>query len=108
MFRHFSRALAAVCLTLLVACATAPMGPVKFNDEAARVMLGVTTARQANTALLLAGKITLEQDRERQAKLDDVRAAVELARTKYPTNADEATLLIVAALNKLAAERAKQ
>ena len=101
------RFLIAAALALLTACAT-PMQSSTFNDKAAQAMLGVTTLRQANTALLIAGKITVEQDKARQAALDDVRAAVELARVKYPTNADEATLLLVAALNKLAAEKAKQ
>jgi hypothetical protein len=94
-------------VALLVACAT-PLPPATFNDRAAQVMLGVTTLRQANTALLVAGKISLEEDQARQGRLDSVRAAVEAARRKYPTNADEATLLIVEALNKLAEERAKQ
>lgn len=92
---------------LLTACAT-PLPPASFNDRAAQVMLGVTTLRQANTALFVAGKITLEEDQARQGRLDSVRAAVELARLKYPTNADEATLLIVGAINKLSEERAKQ
>lgn len=99
--------LAAVIVALLTACATT-MAPYTFNDRAAIAMQSVTTLRQANTALLVAGKITVEQDKARQAALNEVRSAVELARVKFPTNADEATQMLVAALNKLAAEKAKQ
>ena len=101
------RYIVTLALALLTACAT-QMAPYTFNDRAAIAMQSVTTLRQANTALLVAGKITVEQDKQRQAALDEVRSAVELARVKFPTNADEATQMLVAALNKLAEQKAKQ
>ncbi len=69
---------------MLVACAGAPTATP--NDQAALCIQGVTTARKAATALLRAGKITVEKDRALQASLDEaVPGCRLLATTGAPT-----------------------
>lgn len=53
---------------VLLACTGTPTATP--NDQAALCIQGVTTSRQAATALLRAGKITVDKDREIQASLD--------------------------------------
>ena len=60
--------LLAIPLVLLAACAGTPTATPL--DQAALCIQGVTTSRKAATALLRAGRITLEKDREIQASLD--------------------------------------
>lgn len=55
-------------LALLTACETVPTNTAL--DQSALCARGIVTSRQAVTALLRAGRITLEKDREIQAALD--------------------------------------
>lgn len=75
---------------------------VKFNNVAAPTLVTVTTARKATTAALLAGKITIAQDKRMQSSLDLVVASLKAAQALNTTDPAQATALAQAAAAKFA------
>jgi len=72
---------AALAVSIALLGCAAPAEAPKTNDVAAAAIQSVTAARRAATQLLLAGKITVEQDQAMQLKLDKARAGIVAAKT---------------------------
>ena len=93
---------ASLCLSVgLCACTTTPP-TATFNDKLALAVESVTTARKAATTLLIAGKITVEEDASLQAKLDIIVGSLKAAKAIQSNDPAQATALLTTALNNLA------
>lgn len=85
---------------------TAQTETASFNNRAAVGLKSATAALQATTLLLQAGKISVAENNRIRTSLDLVVASLKTAQGTYANNADQATALLVAALNQLAALKA--
>ncbi len=78
LFRLLPHFVAGLVIAACVACTTSPTADPVLTAEKTAIS-SVTAARQAATAALRAGKITVEQDQATQARLNTMRASIEAA-----------------------------
>lgn len=101
MHSMYRKLLMAIVLCVAGCASTVPVGT--FNDKAAAGIETMTLVRKSATQLLLARKITVEQDQTIQAGLDVARKGIEIARSLQASDPTNAAAQLTAALEQLGA-----